>query len=406
MQQRDPDGAVLFDLGHEDHGAIVALAARDEALLLHRDEVLRAAQSRVGAGARTDLQCYALLLVHVDRRVAGFDIAFDAIARRAEHGVHCGIQRRERAQVAVADAIARCARRQRLAHEARSQQCFVAARDADGDGLRLVLDGIDRAREFVDRRRQIFGQRVDDCAGRAGTAKLDGERVERHQRQRVVAQRSESRRGLCFERAVVAAHQQVLAELDPMRQQPRMQAAQRILAQLSARRDFFDRAARLAQRQSERIDRERCAIAKQVACHRRQHERERGMRCRNVDHAGSGGKARLAARCDDEGLRLVRAIDRDFLCDVIGGRASEARGADEDHRLRREVDVLLVLRRVACDRLVAQLAELDAHLGGRDLVVPVADERPVAALRRMRLGERFDRWILREHFAHRIRQRE
>jgi hypothetical protein len=47
VQQRDADGAVLVDLGHQDDGAVVAAALGDDALLLHRDEVLGALQHRV-----------------------------------------------------------------------------------------------------------------------------------------------------------------------------------------------------------------------------------------------------------------------------------------------------------------------------------------------------------------------
>ena len=53
LEKQEPYGAVLVDLGHEEDGAVVAAALRDEALPLHRDEVLGAAKARVARGART-----------------------------------------------------------------------------------------------------------------------------------------------------------------------------------------------------------------------------------------------------------------------------------------------------------------------------------------------------------------
>ena len=102
-------------------------------------------------------------------------------------------------------------------HERCGEQRFVAALDADGDGLGLVLDRIDRARQFVDGLGQLFGQAVDDGTGCAGFAKLDCELIEWCQLERVVAQGRQTCRRASFERAVVATEQQVLAEREPMR---------------------------------------------------------------------------------------------------------------------------------------------------------------------------------------------
>ena len=77
------------------------------------------------------------------------------------------------------------------------------------------------------------------------------------------------------------------------------------------------------------------------------------------------------------GRRLVRPVDRHLLGHVVDVRAGEAGGADQDQRLGREVDVLLVLGGVAGDRLVAELGELDPQLLGGDPVGAVADDGPV-----------------------------
>ena len=108
-----------------------------------------------------------------------------------------------------------------------------------------------------------------------------------------------------------------------------------------------------------------------------------------------------AAGRDHDRHRLVGAVDRDLLGDVGEGRARERGGAHQDQRLGREVDVLLVLGGVAGDRLVAELRQLDADLGGRDPVGAVADHRPVAALGSEASGGLGDRGAVRQHRLHR-----
>ena len=92
-----------------------------------------------------------------------------------------------------------------------------------------------------------------------------------------------------------------------------------------------------------------CTAGTEIACERR-------------------GEPLVAVGRDHDRRGLVRAVDRDLLGDVVGVRARQAGRADEDQRLGREVDVLLVLGGVAGDRLVAELGELDAQLLGGDAV--------------------------------------
>src|SRR3989440_4634898 len=75
---------------------------------------------------------------------------------------------------------------------------------------------------------------------------------------------------------------------------------------------------------------------------------------------------------------LVGPVDRQLLADVGGGRRGQAGRADQDERLRRQVDVLLVFGGVAGDRLVGQLRQLDPQLRGGEPVGAVADHGPVA----------------------------
>ena len=133
--------------------------------------------------------------------------------------------------------------------------------------------------------------------------------------------------------------------------------------------------------------------------HRRQHETESGIDRGHVD-GGGGVVAGLAVVGDHDRRRLVRGEDRDLLGDVVGGRTDQPGCAHEDQRFRRQVDVLLVLGRVAGHRLVAELAELDPDLFGSHLVGTVADDGPVALGRRQPTGGIGDDVAARQHLAH------
>ena len=100
----------------------------------------------------------------------------------------------------------------------------------------------------------------------------------------------------------------------------------------------------------------------------------------------------------------MRAVDRDLFGDIVGGRTDQPGGAHEDHRLGRQVDVLLVLGRVVGDRLVAELGQLDANLFGRDVVGAVADDGPIAAAGRESLRGFGDGTASGERLLHGLRQ--
>ena len=151
-------------------------------------------------------------------------------------------------------------------------------------------------------------------------------------------------------------------------------------APLPTARSMASRASRSGR--AERVDRQRGLVAEQVTDHRGQDEGQPGLHRRHGDDDGSGPEALLALGGDHDRGRLVGPEDRHLLGHVVRGRADQAHGADEDERLRRQVDVLLVLGDVAGDRLVAELAELDPDLLRRHRVRSVADHGPVAAVRR------------------------
>src|SRR5690606_8253193 len=113
-----------------------------------------------------------------------------------------------------------------------------------------------------------------------------------------------------------------------------------------------------------------------------------------------GAVAGLVVAGDDDRGGLVGPVDRHLLGHVVRGGALEPRGAHEDHRLAGQVDVLLVLGGVAGDRPVAELAELDAQLGGGDPVHAVADDGPVPLGRRELASGGGDRVSAAERLLH------
>ncbi len=124
----------------------------------------------------------------------------------------------------------------------------------------------------------------------------------------------------------------------------------------------LDGGPRLAQRAGLGVDGQRGLVAEEVPGHRRQHEGQARVGGRHDDDLQRGREPLLALAGDHDRRGLVGPVDRDLLGHVVGGRAGEAGRADQDQRLGREVDVLLVLGRVAGDRLVAELGQLDPHL--------------------------------------------
>ena len=169
---------------------------------------------------------------------------------------------------------------------------------------------------WSNRRGQFLGQTIDDDARGTRFAELDREHIERHEAEHVVAQRHQPRRGAGLQRAVVAAEQQVLAELDPVRLQMAVHAAEHVAFTDAGGERHLDRAAHLAQRQRQLVDRHRRAIAEQVAGHRRQHVGQGRVHRRHVDRRRGGAEASFAGGRDHDRAGLVRLVDRDFLGDV------------------------------------------------------------------------------------------
>ena len=141
-------------------------------------------------------------------------VALDAVAGVADHLLDRRVERGERAQRAVAEPVPAGARR-----PAPPARAGVASRpssragDADGDGLGLVLDGVDRAGQLLDGPGERGGEVVDEHRRRADLAVLELVRLERQRRRWRSAAATPARTAvLRLEVAVVGAAAQAVDE--------------------------------------------------------------------------------------------------------------------------------------------------------------------------------------------------
>ena len=179
MQQRDARARRALHLGHEDHRAAVACGRGPPA---PRARWRRGAWYRPGCALRstrlgTSRDSPPRSTIEMTASCAR--VALDAVAGEADDRLDGGIEIGEHLQRAVRQPVARRAGRQRLLHQRPVEHALVAAADADGDRLGLVLDRVDRSGELLDRARQRRGEIVDEHAGRGELAGAALVRLER-----------------------------------------------------------------------------------------------------------------------------------------------------------------------------------------------------------------------------------
>jgi hypothetical protein len=119
-------------------------------------------------------------------------------------------------------------------------------------------------------------------------------------------------------------HDAAAQPVEEPRRRRRQRGAQRPEEQVAVSHGLLahgvlDGGARLAQRKGLGVDGQRGLVAEEVPGHGREDEGQVGMRLRDGDHVEGGGEAGLAVGGDHDGRRLVGAVDRHLLGDVVGG---------------------------------------------------------------------------------------
>ena len=428
MQQRQPGGHAVLGLGNVQHRPAVAAAGHRDLPLVRR-AVLAAAQLRVGDGARLDAErrTAAVGLPDRDLWAAGRrHLALDAVTRPAGHFGHRRVERRQRAQGRVRQPIPRRARIERRCHEHRIKQRLIGTRDADGDGLGLMLDGVHRPGQLVDGEVQRIGEVVDDHRGQPYFADVGLVHLQRRHAGGVPQHRAEASGGAGPQVPVVAARTHAVAETVGRRPQAFGQHSEQVavlapgcrradagfgrehgfavsvrhalrVIGASAREQRFGAGSHLPERLGQRVDGQRRLVAEQVARSGGQHEVERRMHSGHLEQLGCRVEASGAGGGDHDRRSAMRAVDGHLFGGVVGHRAGQPRGAHPDQRFAREVDVLLVLSSVFGHRVVADLGELDADLPRRNPVRTVAHHCPVAMRSHVTAGDASDLAVGRQH---------
>ena len=272
-----------------------------------------------------------------------------------------------------------------------------------------MLDGVDRAGELLDGHRQGRSQAIQDQRRRADTAELQLVRLQGHVAQGEPEVGGEANGGGRLEVAVQAAAPQFVGEGTGRRPEVHVQRAVNGRtgsrgAGLAPLRLALDGGMCHPEGSSLGIDGPGRLVPEQVADHRGQHEGEPGMHPGNGDDVQGVREPGGTGICDDHRCGPVRTVDGHLLGDVVSRGTHEAGGADQDHRLGRQVDVLLVLGGIRRYRLVAELRELDPDLPGRDQVRTAAHDGPVPARWGVPLGDLGDPIAHGQHLDHGVGQ--
>ena len=156
------------------------------------DLALGTAQPRVTLGARRDVGDDAALVEHRNRGVCVVRRSLDAVARVTRDGSNRRVEGGERAQGAVTEAIAARTGTQKLGNERHGDEGVLGPGDADGDGLGLVLDGVDGPGQLLDAARQRVGEVLEEHRRRAHLAVVELVDVERDHADRIPQQRPEA----------------------------------------------------------------------------------------------------------------------------------------------------------------------------------------------------------------------
>ena len=145
-----------------------------------------------------------------------------------------------------------------------------------------------------------------------------------------------------------------------------------------------------------------CFVTKDVSHHHAQNKCDARVYLWHRDHCCCSIKTLLALSCHHDWQSLVCSEDRDFFSNVSSSAIRQSCSTNKNHRLARQVNVLLVFSDVTRNRLVRQLRQLDAHFLGCNRVKTVANNCPVTASGCKLTCGLSDLWSHLEHAVQRI----
>ena len=265
-----------------------------------------------------------------------------------------------------------------------------------------MLDRIDRTREFVDCSRECRSEIVEEYGGRDDLARLTLVGIKRVARGKHVEHRTDTHRRRCFERAVVLTGEERVVEPARRATEGMTDRGDQRCGVVVRRGNVAHRLTCLAQRTRGGVDGEGGFVAEEMADHRGENERDGRIDFGNREDRACGIETLIPFGGDDDGSCLVGTVDGDLFGHIRRRATLEARCAHEDHWLARKIDVLLVFRDVARNRLVTQLGQLDTYLVGRNSIRAVANDGPITLRWCETLGGRGDRLTLTNDRAHRV----
>ena len=229
----------------------------------------------------------------------------------------------------------RAARRRPAApcHQRHRQHLLVGARDADGDGLGLVLDGVDRTGELVDAAGERGGELLEhDARGaQADRARRANASSGTDAEWRSATETTDLRGRAGLQLAVVRARGRVRSKklLGARRHAQRGQPPQQVVAAVAAlAANSLDRGARFAQRQGASASIALARPRSRTDAPRPSPARSPADGCTDgtpiTSQRGVEPRSRLRRR-DHDRCGFVRAVDRDLLGDVVGVGSRPAR---------------------------------------------------------------------------------
>ncbi len=136
-----------------------------------------------------------------------------------------------------------------------------------------------------------------------------------------------------------------------------------------------------SQRPCKGVNGKGCFVTKYVSNHHAQNKCDVWVYLWYRNHCSCSIKTLFALCCHHNRQCLMRAEDSDLFRNIGGSAIWQTRSANKNHRLARQVNVLLIFSNVAGNWLIRQLRQLDTHFLGSYRVKAVTHNCPISTRR-------------------------